>query len=529
MPTRNPVKESTEEVGPFGNPDGARAQIEDLLSSFVDFSGAPAFGDLATRAGDASARVIVGKLGAGKTVYLRRLQDFQARQDSVYADHPQQSLPSTELIVRACQWFPEHLLTEKWIRMWHRAIFRSLATHLLYHRDLSAHLPGDLRESIPRDYRGLLGEARRPRSIYSQLATIINEAHSAHSLTKYLDDDRWDDLEYDLADAVRGCPPVFFYLDAIDDAFHYAPMYWLRCQLGLFYMTMRLLRDARLGGRLHIVISIRDIVLSSVYRDEHAPKYIGEPHIRVLDWSGEALEYLLRAKIRMLPSDYRMTEDRDGETVASWLGAEWIHNERRGVDENLSTYLLRHTRLIPRDLVALGNALCHEVTRQRAAGTAEFPPQVLRDVVSRCARRFGNSQLSVVANQLASDLMPRKAAIRGYGDTYIGSEEYASGLKGDVRDLLGIHGKDLFSAAELAQLESATDATLQGECHLATVLWQNGLLGYREGQLTHFYSLSRMDEFDIPRDAAEYVLHPCLIDAVPGLDSVGKHPVVPFG
>jgi hypothetical protein len=525
MRTDQPAKE---EMGPFGNPDGARAQIDDLLSSFVDFSGLPSFGDLATKAGDASARVIVGKLGAGKTVYLRRLQSFQARQESVYADHTQQSVPLTELIVRVCQWYPEHLLTEKWMRLWHRAILRSLATHLLYHRELSTHLSAELRQSIPKDYRGLLGEAKRPRSIYSQLSSVIREANSAHSLTKCLDDDRWDDFEYDLTEAVRGCPPVFFYLDAIDDEFHNAPMYWLRCQLGLFYQVMRLLRDSRIGGRLHIVISIRDIVLSAVYRDEHAPRYQGEPHIRVLDWSGEALEYLLRAKIRSLPRRYRMTEDDASDTVFSWLGTEWVHNERRQVEEQLSDYLLRHTRLIPRDLVALGNALCHEVERQRSKGSAEFPPELIRHVVSRCARRFGSSQLSVVANQLTADLMPRKAAIQGYGDTFIGSEEYATGIKGDVRELLGIHGKDLFSAAELAGLEKAADEQLGGECHLAAVLWQNGLLGYREGESTHFYSLSRMDEFDIPRDAGEYVLHPCLLDAVPGLDSVGKRPVVPF-
>src|SRR5215469_5099793 len=64
-------------VGPFGNPDGSRADIEDLISEFVDFGGNPAFGHLATRANDSQVRVIVGRLGAGKTVYLRRLQDFQ--------------------------------------------------------------------------------------------------------------------------------------------------------------------------------------------------------------------------------------------------------------------------------------------------------------------------------------------------------------------------------------------------------------------------------------------------------------------
>jgi hypothetical protein len=139
-------------VGPFGNPDGSRASIENVLEDFVDFRGNPAFGALATPADDATGRVIVGRLGAGKTVYLRRLRSFQARQESVYADHPQQNLPSTEAIVKACQWFPERFLTEKWMQVWSRAVLSSLATHLLTHPDLRQHVSTDQAESIRRDY-----------------------------------------------------------------------------------------------------------------------------------------------------------------------------------------------------------------------------------------------------------------------------------------------------------------------------------------------------------------------------------------
>ena len=38
-----------------------------------------------------------------------------------------------------------------------------------------------------------------------------------------------------------------------------------------------------------IVISIRDIVMSSVYRSEHAPRYQDEPHIRVLGWTRKSI------------------------------------------------------------------------------------------------------------------------------------------------------------------------------------------------------------------------------------------------
>jgi hypothetical protein len=140
--------------------------------------------------------------------------------------------------------------------------------HLLAHQDLRRYVPHEQAESIRRDYGYLLGDFRRPRSIYTELRTIINGQRTARQLTAYLDDTAWDDLEDVLAEVLRTCPPIFFYLDAVDEEFSHAPMYWLRCQKGLFYQVMRFLRDPRLGGRLHIVISIRDIVMSSVYRSE---------------------------------------------------------------------------------------------------------------------------------------------------------------------------------------------------------------------------------------------------------------------
>jgi hypothetical protein len=277
-------------IGPFGNPDGSRAPIENILSDFVDFRGNPAFGALAAPASDATARVIVGRLGAGKTVYLRRLRTFQAHQESVYADHPEQDPPSTETVVKACVWFPERFLTEKWMRIWSRAILSSLATYLLAHEELKPHLDDEQAELIRRDYGRLLGEFRRPRSIYAELRAIVNGHNNGRRLTEFLEDGAWDDLEDVLAGILRTCPPIFFYLDAVDEEFSQAPMYWLRCQMGLFHQVMRFLRDPRLGGRLHIVISIRDIVMSAVYRSEHAPRYYDEPHIRVLAWDKEAIE-----------------------------------------------------------------------------------------------------------------------------------------------------------------------------------------------------------------------------------------------
>jgi hypothetical protein len=508
-------------VGPFGNPDGSRADIEDLISEFVDFGGNPAYGHLATRANDSMVRVIVGKLGAGKTVYLRRLQAFQAHQDSVYATAPQQSLPKTEVIVKACQWFSDRVLVEKWMQIWERAIMRSLASHLLCRPELRQQLREEQAEELERSYARLLDDFRRPRSIYAQVRDIINGRQTAHQLSTYLDDPLWDDLEDLLGEVVGGCKPIYFYLDAVDEEFSHAPMYWLKCQEGLFYQVMRLLRDHRLGGRLHVVVCIRDIVMSSVYRSEHAPRYYNEPHIRVLTWDRESLLYLLGQKLQRLPPSLLMRRAATGPpTIGDWLGVNG-HWPGPDGDGTIEDYLLGHTRLIPRDIISLGNELSEEVLRQKQAGRGGLPSAALQGVVQRCAKRFGDSQLAQCANQISSDLMPQGAALYDYSELFTSTQAYISGVQEEVRSFVRMIGADRFSRGDLVALQEMADMHFEKATDLASVLWQNGLLGYLdEDGRRRFYSMGDVEQFHFPPEVSTYVLHPCLVYAVGGIRQV---------
>jgi hypothetical protein len=515
-------------VGPFGNPDGSRADLDDVISEFVDFAGELGFGHLATRANDSMVRVIVGKLGAGKTVYLRRLQDFQAHQDSVYADLPQQSLPKTEVVVKACQWFSDRVLVEKWMQIWERAIMRALTSHLLRNPELRQQLRDEQAEEIEHSYARLLDDFRRPRTIYSQVRDIINQHQTAHQLSSYLDDPLWDDLEDLLGEVVGQCKPIYFYLDAVDEEFGHAPMYWLKCQEGLFYQVMRLLRDPRLGGRLHVVVCIRDIVMSSVYRSEHAPRYYNEPHIRVLTWDRGSLLYLLQQKLRRLPPSLLMRRPATGPpTIGDWLG---VNGGWPGPDgeETIEDYLLGHTRLIPRDIISLGNELNEEVLRQKRAGHEGLPPAALQAVVQRCAKRFGDSQLAQCANQISSDLMPENAALHDYSELFTSTQAYITGVQEDLRSFVRMIGVDRFSRADLETLQEVADLHFGEPTDLASVLWQNGLLGYvDEIGRRRFYSMGDIEEFHFPPDVDTFVLHPCLVYTVGGIrhvraDSAGR-------
>jgi hypothetical protein len=515
---------------PFGNPDGARENLDVLLAKFVDFAGSEAFGALATSANDMRARVIVGRMGAGKTVYLRRMQAKAMTEASVYADTSQSDLPSTESIVRTCQYFERRDLVEMWKKIWSRAIVRTVVAHVLRRRELREHVEPDLRDELAR-YEHLIGVGRAPGTIYSHLADMLYEHDARHKLTMYLHHRDWSDLTYFVGEAIWSLPPIAFYVDGVDESFGYAPMYWLPCQEGLFHAVMQSLRDPKIGGRLHVVVTIRDVVFSSVLRSETASKYRGEPHIRVLDWDARSLYYFLIDKIGRLDDRYR-ADPEAADAIANWLGHSTIDNIARGRTERTADYIIRHTRMIPRDLVHVGNALCSAVIQSKLDDSRPPTQEAIRRTVAIAAAAFGNDQLQQCADQISADMAPQRSSQHGYADYYIGGHGYIRDATVEkLREGLLLIGVDRFDGRTLQSARELLSQQFDGQSDFATVLWQNGLLGFvgrrNGGEGTFFYSMSGLTDLQPPLSEREYVLHPCLIDAV-GLRAIGARPVYPF-
>ena len=224
---------------------------------------------------------------------------------------------------------------------------------------------------------------------------------------------------------------MFFFLDGHDEEFASAPMYWLRCQKGLFYETMRLLRHGKLGGRVHVVISIRDLVLSSVLRSEHAPRYIGDPHIRVLAWDYSSAKFLLEHKVQSLRPEYWLGSVQP-QDLGQWCGLDTITNSY-GVVEDSSRYVLRHTQMVPRDVVLFGNHFSAVVQHASAEGRDALDPSELKKVVSDLAFFSAMTQLEMVANHLKSDDMPLHVSRMGLTELYTSNVELQRSF---VEDLL---------------------------------------------------------------------------------------------
>jgi hypothetical protein len=83
-------------------------------------------------------------------------------------------------------------------------------------------------------------------------------------------------------------------------------------------------------------------------------------------------------------------------------------------------------------------------------------------------------------------------------------------------------GVDRFPRADLVALQEVADLHFEQTTDLASVLWQNGLLGYvDESGRRRFYSMGDVEQFHFPPEVSTYVLHPCLAQAVGGIRHMG--------
>ena len=217
-------------------------------------------------------------------------------------------------MIRMLDWYrDESRAADRWEEVWQCAILRSVVSHILHSRALAT----DVVE-LAAAANDICPEFHGRESIYSQVSDIVGNSRHPAELDTYLGDQRWERLARAAGEALARTKPICFYLDALDERFQHAPRQWLICQLGLFKAVMNLLRDSRVGPRLHIVIGVRDIVFSSTQMTEHATKYLNNDTIRTLGWDWPAVDYFLEHKLGLLDSAHCMEPGAETRSGAGW-------------------------------------------------------------------------------------------------------------------------------------------------------------------------------------------------------------------
>src|SRR5882762_4032487 len=143
-------------ITPFGDPDGSRVDIKEIHEGFVQFKPSQTSSDITTAADDRKARVIVGRKGSGKTVYLRRLQANAALEESMYATDIDYILPNTDVIVSFCHKFANEVLDEKWTSLWRAAFLRCVSSHLIHSPKIGRQVPQAILKILSKDYENIL-------------------------------------------------------------------------------------------------------------------------------------------------------------------------------------------------------------------------------------------------------------------------------------------------------------------------------------------------------------------------------------
>ena len=507
---------------PFGSPEGENTS----LSAALDLGDSLKLPD-----GGLKVRAFVGWKGTGKTLYLKlhhEAAQARAHRDGIYVE-PDYSYrqPSSDAIIEFSARSSQETLVDRWQTAWKRSAILAAASHLAYARELRDH--NDIEESSPPHFRRLLRLCGGAIGIYDAF-TVLNEHDEVTRGRGPLDSAEWNKSLLNIARVASNSPPISLYADMMDAEYEIAPSYWMKCQLGLLKAIASLLEDPQFGGRVHVTVTLRDHTLALLGASEHQTKMLFQAYLKTLEWDYTKLKALLFTRIGSLSSEYLTYPGlASSDPMRAWLGFDRVENEVRGVSESAVGYIIRHTRLVPRDLVVLGNAISMRVA---SAGPGEFTALNFKQTISDCARRFGAEQIAVCAQQIAADSLPSEAIDGSLGSTYWGSAGFRQNLASLIERTVAANRVDRFGVEGLERMRSVIRVEHLSADLVFSAMWVNRLLGIVETDPVdgvarcRFFGSSTSTSILLPNTADEYVLHPCLIDTVPSVAGKGSDPVI---
>lgn len=536
--------------GPFGNTDASRT---DALATYIEISGVVP--SVRTPSNQIRHRFIVGRKGTGKTHYLRALR--QALDESKSIILRQIEALRTEDVIRFtkdAQRFYNTLATgsslyldpyfyvrEFWQQAWDKAILCSVASIAWEHRQSLKHIEAANWKRLS----SFLPEVTVLRSPADALSALMHRHRRFIRARRFLGDPEWTFIRRLLADAVKKLSPIVIIVDAIDDDFEAAPEPWLYCQDGLFMAIVGQLNMADIfSNRVHILAAIRDVVYASLFRSEHALRYIQDSHLFHIRWDYRTTRYFLVQKLR---SVLRGQMDKDeADLIRDWLGTSAIQNSKRKMREPVMQYLLRHTRMVPRDVILLGNALCSELREQPSDKDIARVVHLVAEVIADEAIQTSINEALMSHEYVGEILRDIQDAISRGSDLQGLTRSDMRQMDLDIRASLSVQvdkffralGKEAFSYGAMIEaliksgLAHDTDFLdpLERPYRFEHILWRQGLIAYKdsfaEGGNWRFYNSGPFEGFLLPDEAPLYGLHTILLDKYPFLKTVpGGEPI----
>ena len=499
---------------PFGNTDGAQADPKDLVENFIDIvPPSAAVGSIGENF--TSMRFIVGSKGSGKTHYLCVLRERikeknKSNPHSTFITEIENACSGTDFIIRFSGYYNFHFLNEKWTTVWTSAIYASVISALIHNNDLKTKLSDEDKVFFEESIKKLGLTCDCQMGIYDYFRQILYCFDSKNKFDSFINNNLWNMIRNRFYSVLRDLPPMYFFLDSIDEEYENAPVYWLRCQVGLFLAVYHMLSKEVIREKLHVVVCIRDQVYAAVRNSEHQTKISHESHILRLHWNKKSLKFFIERKIEKLKPCYFLKQPHR-RTVSEWLGSDLIHNCVRDCDENLIDYIIRHTRLIPRDIINICNSLS-KIKVLLSEDPSINVDEEIRKRISICAREIGDELLIICSKQIVIDEMPANSHL--YSSAYTSVDEYRKGNFEVLRDVLSKIDSDSMTITDLKRIEDKVDSIFQKQTNILDILWFNGVIGYVINDQVTFYMNHNSINTHLDHKYDEYVFRSCIIDSL---------------
>jgi hypothetical protein len=494
--------------GPFGKADGANEE----RSSFITFKDSGRFGHLEWSDSGLRERFFTGRRGSGKSRYWSQQMQLAEAGNFFVIKQGIESVNVDDMRDIHRNIGDSASIESIWIELWMISIQFSIATNIINHEAIKEVLTAEEK----RIYREILiqnlGYPVIPKSVVECLNALLHGASfSKSSIEHRITKAKMIPIRHYNQKICKHLPPICMGLDAIDITFRYAPAESCAMQCALLLLLNRLLSDPDYNNRLHIFITVRDVVFSKFLDHDQAEIYSNQTHWKMLGWNKEACLFFFEKKIGMLPRD--MLKNPNSQNVFDkWLGVSSIWNPVREASEEISDFLLRHTRHLPREIVEIGNALCHAIS----SSSNVVDKNEIWNIIVKESYRIGDRAIEVMFDSII--------ALQGlYYENQNFREIYVANLKRGCKKFMESVGrerisKEMLKAGDLAFSSEIGD--ISQEISFSQHLWQHGLIGYEfeyqnVPKVTRFYQLiessSVSNKHDLPY-ASYYILHASLLE-----------------
>lgn len=525
------VEEFALKYFPFGNPDASRVDLNPmhkLKETYIDLTKSETRNKRKKEINvDPAVRIILGRKGSGKTLYLRGIHDYcknrqEVDETGIYVSDIDNTNRSTDSVIKITYWYSRSSeRTNKWRDIWEKIIYKTLWTHIMYSNALNKNLSyknlsqSELVDYFKATYPNIFPDTKMPVSLLSQFHHTINQFNTPKHLESYLKHSEWPDLEHELEKILPQLPPSYFFIDQIDDDLMAGPQAWLHCSVGLFKVIMQLINSPKFGGRLHIVACFREMVYAHLLASENGDRIISDAKIKVLKWDESRALFFLRKKIELMPKEIYQSKISTDDPIRDFFGFDKMTVKRNGeeMEEDISSYIIRHTLSLPRDIINIGNIFYNKM---HETSKVILPKDALREAVHIVAKQIAVINLSIAAMFITNNWLSYSSADDGTIDSVkdINSTKVIFSQLSDI--ILKINCDRFTKRKFITIIEGEKFKELITE-NPFEALYQAGLLGYEHTYdngvtKTKFFSESRSTNLKLSPHIKNFVFHSCLID-----------------